>query len=163
MQGIVDSTAPGSTSEPRDTTTPGAPERSGGAPGAEPADAGLAAESSPDPEVPEQWRSGEVRPTHRSKPKPTRTWRTRSDPFASVWHEVLGWLEAEPDATAKGLFKHLQLEHPGTFPPGQLRTLQRRVRLWGQAVARELLWLEGKSDSDSGSPATLSGMMGMDH
>ena len=53
MQGIGDSKDPGSTPEPR-AGSPGAPERSGGAPGAGPADAGLAAESSPDPEVPEQ-------------------------------------------------------------------------------------------------------------
>ena len=44
MQGIVDSTDPGSTSESQATPPPGA----------EPADAGRAAESSPDPEVPEQ-------------------------------------------------------------------------------------------------------------
>ncbi|MFH1924850.1 MAG: transposase family protein, partial [Planctomycetota bacterium] len=109
--------------------------------------------------LPEQWRSGEVRPTHQSKPKPTRTWRTRSDPFASVWHEVLGRLEAEPDATAKSLFERLQSEHPGTFLPGQLRTLQRKVRQWRHEVARELLWLEGKADSESGSTASLSGIM----
>jgi hypothetical protein len=51
MQGIVDSTAPGSTPEPQATTTPGAPPLRSGAPGAEPSDAGLAAESSPDAEV----------------------------------------------------------------------------------------------------------------
>ncbi len=113
--------------------------------------------------LPEQWRSGEVRPTHQSKPRPTRTWRTRTDPFASVWHEVLTCLENEPDATAKILFKRLQSEHPGAFVPGQLRTLQRRVRSWRQAVARELLWLEGKSDSESGSPAVFSGRMDAKH
>lgn len=100
--------------------------------------------------LPEQWRSGEVRPTHQSKPKPSRSWRTRADPFASVWHRVLTWLETEPDATAKSLFERLQREYPETFAPGQLRTLQRRVRSWRRAMARELLWLEGKSDSESG-------------
>lgn len=27
------------------------------------------------------WHGGEVRPTHQSKPKPSRHWRTRADPF----------------------------------------------------------------------------------
>ncbi len=32
-----------------------------------------------------------------------RTWRTREDPFAGVWCDVLGWLQEEPDASAVAL------------------------------------------------------------
>ncbi|MGH9204837.1 MAG: integrase catalytic domain-containing protein, partial [Vicinamibacterales bacterium] len=31
------------------------------------------------------WKAGEVRPTHRTGPKPARHWRTRTDPFETVW------------------------------------------------------------------------------
>ncbi len=70
---------------------------------------------------------------------PPRTWRTRQDPFAAVWPQVLRWLDAEPDATAKELFARLDADQPGEFKPGQLRTLQRRVHEWRQERARELV------------------------
>jgi hypothetical protein len=52
---------------------------------------------------------------------------------------VRRWLEAEPDRTAKEIFQRLQLERPGVFPDGQLRTLQRRVQEWRTAEARRLI------------------------
>lgn len=91
-------------------------------------------------ELPTLWKSGEVRPTHRKTVAKARHWRTRKDPFESVWLEVLEWLQSDPDATAKGLFQRLQAEHPGRFPDGQLRTLQRRVREWRHLMARELVY-----------------------
>ena len=75
------------------------------------------------------WRSGEVRPTHRQEPKPGRGWRTRLDPFAQVWPVLLGWLEERPDLEAKEMLKRLQASGYGEFPDGQLRTLQRRIRI----------------------------------
>lgn len=86
------------------------------------------------------WEAGEVRPTHMADPKPKRYWRTREDPFADVWPQIVIWLETEPDETAKGLFDRLCLEHPSHFQPGQLRTLQRRVREWRSVAARKLLF-----------------------
>jgi hypothetical protein len=59
-----------------------------------------------------------------------RTWRTREDPFADVWEEVREQLELSPGLQAKILFEWLQRRYPGRFADGQLRTLQRRVRLW---------------------------------
>jgi len=88
------------------------------------------------------WRHGEVRPTHRPLERPPRHWRTRKDPFESVWPVVRAWLDAEPDRTAKELLKRLQGEHPGMFPDAQLRTLQRRVKRWRTAAARELVLAE---------------------
>ena len=85
------------------------------------------------------WRAGEVRPTHRPAAKAPRSWRTRRDPFETTWPRVLQWLEAEPDRTAKELFDRLQREHPGMFVPGQLRTLQRRVKDWRRLEARRLI------------------------
>ena len=88
------------------------------------------------------WRDGEVRPTHRSGPKPPRRWRTRKDPFEATWPRVVTWLESEPDRTAKELFERLRGERPGDFSVGQLRTLQRRVMEWRRLAARRLVFAE---------------------
>jgi hypothetical protein len=61
-------------------------------------------------------------------------WRTRVDPFAEVWAEVVSHLEINPGLEAKTLFEWLQGRHPGRFADGQLRTLQRRIKVW-RAVA----------------------------
>lgn len=90
-------------------------------------------------QLPQLWRSGEVRPTHRAQTAKPRHWRTRKDPFETVWFDILGWLQRDPDATPKALFDRLQREHPGFFPDGQLRTLQRRVREWRRIMARKLI------------------------
>jgi hypothetical protein len=89
------------------------------------------------------WRQGEARPTHRGTARPARNWRTRKDPFEAVWPEILVWLQASPDATAKALFERLERERPGQFDPGQLRTLQRRIREWRRLMARKLVYADG--------------------
>lgn len=86
------------------------------------------------------WKEGEVRPTHRAGPKPERHWRTRHDPFDEVWPRVVGWLETEPERTAKELLLRLRTEGLGEFPDGQLRTLQRRVKEWRHHAARRLVF-----------------------
>jgi hypothetical protein len=68
---------------------------------------------------------------HRAKKaKGPRTHRTRKDPFAAVWEEVVPWLTADPERTAKPAFDELQRNYPGSFPSGQLRTLQRHAQEW---------------------------------
>lgn len=57
-------------------------------------------------------------------------WRTRQDPFETVWPEVEEQLRLNPGLQAKTLFEWLQREHPGDFQDGQLRTLQRRIKQW---------------------------------
>jgi hypothetical protein len=94
------------------------------------------------------WKGGEVRPTHRKPRTGPRTWRTRVDPFEQTWVLVEKWLDQQPDANAKELFRRLQHTDP-TIPDNQLRTLQRRVREWRTAVARRLV--VGSFDS---APAT---------
>ncbi len=47
-----------------------------------------------------------------------------------MWDEVGGWLQEQPERTAKSLSQELQACYPGHFPDVQLCTLQRRVRAW---------------------------------
>ena len=85
------------------------------------------------------WRDGEVRPTHRKQSTGPRSWRTRVDPFEDVWPIIEQWLNEQPDVTAKALFQRLQAQTPTPFAPGQMRTLQRRVKEWRTAIARRLV------------------------
>jgi hypothetical protein len=80
----------------------------------------------------------------RAKPRVPRTYRTRPDPFAAVWEEICKQLEMAPQQTAKALFAELQERHPGQYPDGQLRTLQRRVKTWRtQAIVEfDREWLD---------------------
>ena len=59
-----------------------------------------------------------------------RDWRTRPDPFAEVWEQIREQIKASPGLEAKTLFEALQREQPGRFSEGQLRTLQRRIKVW---------------------------------
>lgn len=65
-----------------------------------------------------------------SEVKVEHTWRTREDPFNEVWEEVKEKLENNLGLEAKTLFEDLQRRYPGRFADGQLRTLQRRVKIW---------------------------------
>jgi hypothetical protein len=61
---------------------------------------------------------------------PAPRWRTRGDVFEEVWGELRELLEVNPGLEAKTLFDYLQRLYPGRFEDGQLRTLQRRVKVW---------------------------------
>src|SRR5947209_18952914 len=58
------------------------------------------------------------------------TWRTRPDPFAPVRDELRAMLAVNPGLQAETLFAYLQQRYPGQFAPGQLRTLQRQLKVW---------------------------------
>lgn len=60
-----------------------------------------------------------------------RNWRTRPDPFSEVWDLVQQQMEERPGLEAKTLFEWLQREYPGRYADGQIRTLQRRIKVWG--------------------------------
>jgi hypothetical protein len=63
--------------------------------------------------------------------KPVHDWRTRPDPFESVWDsEIVPLLEQSPHLQAQTLLEKLQQDHPGDYPDTMLRTLQRRVCEW---------------------------------
>ena len=58
------------------------------------------------------------------------TWRTRADPFEDSWDEIKSMLEINPGLEAKTIFEDLQRRCPGRFADGQLRTLQRHIKIW---------------------------------
>jgi hypothetical protein len=93
------------------------------------------------------WREGEVRPTSVAKAKPKRS-RRRPDPFAAVTVELRGWFEAEPWHTSRELLERLQAQCPGTYPDGQLRTLQRRLKEWRREAAHQMVF--GTTTADHG-------------
>jgi hypothetical protein len=74
-----------------------------------------------------KYRRLKTLPSEQRRP---RTWRTREDPFAQVWHEIERLLELDAGLQAKTVFEELERRYPGRFKPGQLRTLQRRFRTW---------------------------------
>jgi hypothetical protein len=112
-------------------------------------------------QLPEMWKSGEVRPTHRKGPSKARHWRTREDPFALVWPDILVWLQADPDCTAKSLMGRLIERYPDSQHASHLRTLHRRIAEWRSTMARSLM-LPGTADRQgftpvSGTPPTTLG------
>ncbi len=70
-----------------------------------------------------------------------RTYRTREDPFAADWPSLGAQLERAPELEAKTLFDWLCERAPGKYREGQLRTLQRRIRLWRAEHQAQLLTL----------------------
>jgi hypothetical protein len=64
------------------------------------------------------------------KSKGPRLYRTRKDPFETVWDEVCAWLTTQPERTGKSVFDELQQRYPGQFAKGQLRTLHRHIGVW---------------------------------
>lgn len=59
-----------------------------------------------------------------------RDWRTREDPFNEVWPLAEARLMEAPELEGKALFECICEQFPGHFQEGQLRTFQRRIRLW---------------------------------
>jgi hypothetical protein len=86
------------------------------------------------------WKDGEARPTHRKQPAAKHWWRTRVDPFADVWPVIEGWLIAEPSASAGAVMSRLAAMVPDVYASeAQLRTLQRRIKVWRAERVRELI------------------------
>jgi hypothetical protein len=77
-----------------------------------------------------------------SEARVAHPWRTREDPFAGVWEEVQQELAVNPGLEAKTLFEVLTRKYPGRFQEGQLRTLQRRIKIWRalEGPAREVFF-----------------------
>jgi hypothetical protein len=109
--------------------------------------------------LPELWRQGEARPTHRESVPQPRAWRTRKDPFEKVWPEILLWLQEEPDATAKSLLERLDKKYPSQFPKELLRTLQRRVRDWRRVMARDLVHGRQQGEGTAQTPIVVGANM----
>jgi len=62
--------------------------------------------------------------------KGPRTYRTRKDPFETVWEEVCEWLIVQPERTGRSVFDELQQRYPGQYADTQIRTLQRHIQVW---------------------------------
>jgi transposase len=86
-----------------------------------------AAKAGMDEKTARKWRNLGKLP---SETRPEHNWRTRKDPFEDVWEEIRRKLEINPGLEAKTLFEDLQRRYPGSFADGQLRTLQRKVKIW---------------------------------
>ncbi|MBX0327645.1 hypothetical protein K2Z83_08140 [Oscillochloris sp. ZM17-4] len=94
---------------------------------------------------------------HRAETALPRWWRTRLDPFATVWAEIEQWLEAAPTRTAKSLFAELQQRYPDQYAPMQLRTLQRRIATWRTTMVTTFddHWLQDEVLSPANVPRPL--------
>jgi len=79
-----------------------------------------------------------------SQMRADHAWRTREDLFADVWAEITEMLEINSGLEAKTLFEDLQRRCPGRFEDGQLRTLQRRIKVWRatQGPPREVFFAQ---------------------
>src|SRR4029077_4798596 len=66
-----------------------------------------------------------------SELKKERPGRSREAPFGGVGARAREQTKESPGLEAKTLFEWLQREYPGRFSDGQIRTLQRRLKLWG--------------------------------
>ena len=83
--------------------------------------------------------ASEVRPTSQPKPKAKRG-RRRPDPLAAVTDDLRSWFEADPSLSGRQLLDRLQAEHPGEYPGGLVRTVQRRLKNWRSALAHALVF-----------------------
>ena len=75
-----------------------------------------------------RWQRGAL-PSEKRRNR--RGWRTRPDPFESVWEsDVVPLLLSDPDGelSATTILEWLDERHPGRFGRSNLRTLQRRIR-----------------------------------
>jgi transposase len=86
-----------------------------------------AAKAGMDEKTARKWRQIGKPPSEVNHP---RTYRTRPDPFAEVWEQVEQLLERDASLEAKTIFDHLCRQYPERFQESQLRTLQRRVKIW---------------------------------
>ncbi|MHA7888789.1 MAG: hypothetical protein ACX937_15660, partial [Roseicyclus sp.] len=100
------------------------------------------------------WRAtDDVRPTAQPKSSKPRH-RTVPDPLEAVTETLKAWFEADPSVTGRQLLDRLQLVHPGAYPDGLIRTVQRRLKIWRRESARALVL----GDNDTvGASGGLSG------
>jgi hypothetical protein len=59
-----------------------------------------------------------------------RSWQTRANPFKKDWRLIEELLEENSGLEAKTIFDWLQRTEPGRYQDGQLRTLQRHLKVW---------------------------------
>ena len=91
-------------------------------------------------------------------PQQARAYRTRRDPFETVWPEVEKLLESSPGLEALTIFEALRQRGDVTFSDGQLRTLQRRIRRWraSRGPEKEVMFPQEHRPGEAG-PERLHG------
>ena len=96
-----------------------------------------------------------------------RWWRTRADPFVDVWDDIRNQLEGDPYIPGTAVLSELQRRYPGRFTRRQLRTLQRRLKAWRVAQAKNAPSEAGSAtarvgglDNPSHRPEALRGESG---
>lgn len=93
-----------------------------------------------------------------------RTWRTRLDPFAADWEELRARLLAAPTLEAKSLFEELLDQRPDVYHEGQLRTFQRKVKVWRakEGPEREIFFPQEHRPGEAGqTDFTWAGELGV--
>lgn len=80
-------------------------------------------------------------------------WRTRPDPFVEVWPELKELLQDNPGLQATTLLTELQRREPGRFSDGQLRTLQRKLKMWRaqEGPAKEVFFAQEHCPGELGA------------
>lgn len=86
-----------------------------------------AAKAGMDEKTARKWRQVVQPPTQTREP---RNYRTRPDAFSDLWFEIEQLLDRDASLEAKTIFDHLCRQYPERFQEAQLRTLQRRVKIW---------------------------------
>ncbi len=90
-----------------------------------------------------------VRPTAQPKPSKPR-YRTVPDPLEAVTDALKACFDANPGVTGRQLLDRLQIEHPGLYPDGLIRTVQRRLKVWRRDRARALVMSARAGDGAGG-------------
>ena len=54
--------------------------------------------------------------------------------------DLRAWFDEDLAQTGRDLLSRLQIAHPDAYPDGLLRTVQRRLKIWRAARARELVF-----------------------
>ncbi len=81
------------------------------------------------------WKDGRFR----TAIKPTRTYRTRADPFDASASDLEHLFETALGRTARDLFDQLLANNPGVYTVQQFRTFQRRQKQWRAARADAMI------------------------
>jgi len=87
-----------------------------------------------------------------SESERNRSWRTRKCPFDGEWWRIKGYLEINPGIEGKTIFGDLQRRNPGKYSDGQLRSLQRRIKVWKatEGPAKEIFFTQIHKPGDLG-------------
>jgi hypothetical protein len=73
---------------------------------------------------------------------PFRAHKTRPDPFTADWFEITSILAQAPELEAKALFDYVREHLNKQYHDGQLRTFQRKVKIWRaqEGLAKEVMF-----------------------